>query len=162
MNDTVSVLHASEGSADLADTLGLSETLKALFHVPEPGGRIQARRVASFLLERRWAGQIAARRAAARIESRRWSGQVFEAPDETNELMPFTFTLDGVAQTSGVVYSITDGVAESPGGWTAAEMKDGRTHARVSGLAPGHYRVWAKMTAGTETPVVDCGVFRIK
>lgn len=86
---------------------------------------------------------------------------VYEAPQATNELMPFQITLDGVVQTSTVSYSIVPEENTVPGSWAAAELLNSATHARISGLSVGYYRLFVKMTVGTETPVVDCGVFRI-
>lgn len=87
---------------------------------------------------------------------------MFSAPRETAELMPFEITLDGTVQTVNVSYSIvTESQNARPTTWTAAEVADGRTHARISGMTPGFYRLFVRVSAGTETPVVDCGLFQI-
>lgn len=87
----------------------------------------------------------------------------FLAPRETNELLAFEVTLDDEPQTVDVDYSIVDETTGArPATWTPAEVVNSKTHARIDGMAAGVYRLYARVAAGTETPVVDCGVFEIR
>ena len=77
-------------------------------------------------------------------------------PRESVEFLPVTLTLDGVAYTGGFEVCIRP-YDTRPTGWVAAETVDGVKGIMVSGLTPGLYTVWARVSDNPETPVVDCG-----
>lgn len=81
-------------------------------------------------------------------------------PRETDELLPAPVERNGVIATSGVQYAITADTAR-PTTWTAPYVVDGVSGVRVTGLAPGVWRVWAKVTGTNESPVIDLGNFTV-
>lgn len=52
----------------------------------------------------------------------------------------------------------------NPGTYTAAVIRNGYTGIKINGLAPGTYRVRAKVTGapGGDVPTIDCGTFTLK
>lgn len=81
-------------------------------------------------------------------------------PRETVEYIPVVVTLNGVVTTTGVSFAIVaDG--SRPSVWTAATVLSSATYALVSGLTPGVWRVWAKVSAAPETPVIECGYITV-
>lgn len=81
-------------------------------------------------------------------------------PRESVEFQPVKVTRDGVTVTEDLSYAVVrDG--HRPETFTPATIVGQATGVMVSGLTPGTYRIYAKMTAGPETPVVDCGYFYI-
>jgi saccharopine dehydrogenase-like NADP-dependent oxidoreductase len=77
-------------------------------------------------------------------------------PRETIEYIPVAVTLNGIATTTGVSFAVVaDG--SRPTSWTSATVLDNATYTLISGLAPGLYNVFAKVSAAPETPVVICG-----
>lgn len=86
-------------------------------------------------------------------------------PRESVEYVRAVVTVDGVEVTAGVSVAITAATAR-PSSWTAAVVVDGHAAVLVgpgtgNALAPGTYRVWAKVTDSPEVPVVDCGLVTI-
>lgn len=64
--------------------------------------------------------------------------------------------------TGPVQYTVyRDG--EAPGAYTDAVVRGGKTGILIDGLAPGTYRVRARVTGapGGDEPVVDCGTFTL-
>jgi hypothetical protein len=81
-------------------------------------------------------------------------------PRESVEFQPVKVTRDGVTVTDDLLYSIVpDG--DRPETFVPATIVGVATGVMISGLAPGTYRIYAKMTAGNEIPVIDCGYFYI-
>jgi hypothetical protein len=81
-------------------------------------------------------------------------------PRETDEFQPVTVTVDGVAVSSGVKFSVVVTTAR-PLVWVDPVSLSGKIGVMVSGLAPNDYRVYAQVTSSPEIPVVDCGTFRV-
>lgn len=80
---------------------------------------------------------------------------------ESVEFQPVTVTVAGVAVTTGVTFSVTAEDAR-PATFSAATTLSGQIGVMVDTLDPGTYRVWAQITgAPPETPVLDCGTFRV-
>jgi hypothetical protein len=81
-------------------------------------------------------------------------------PRESIEFQPVKVTRDGVTVTEDLLYSIVpDG--DRPETFTPAVIVGQATGVMISDLPAGTYRVYAKMTAGNEIPVIDCGYFYI-
>ena len=79
---------------------------------------------------------------------------------ESVEFLPVTITVDGVVATSNVTFCLTpEGVR--PVTFATPASVAGKTGIMVSGLAPGVYRVWAKVTSTPEIPVLNCGYITI-
>lgn len=81
-------------------------------------------------------------------------------PRETDELQPVTVTVDGVATTAAVEFAVVPN-GERPGDWTAPYVVGDKSGVRVAGLAPGLYRVFARVTDTPEVPVIDCGTLLV-
>lgn len=82
-------------------------------------------------------------------------------PRESVEFQPVQVTLNGAPVVSGVSLAVVrDG--QRPVTFTPAQTMDGLTGVMIGGLAPGAYRVYAQLSAGLETPVVDCGYFYVE
>ncbi|HJV99425.1 MAG TPA: hypothetical protein VJ617_10055 [Arthrobacter sp.] len=81
-------------------------------------------------------------------------------PRESVEFQPVNVTQDGIAVTSGLSFAVVaDGTR--PTTFTAATVLDGKSGVLLTGLTPGTYRVFAKLTNSPEIPVIDCGYFYI-
>ena len=81
-------------------------------------------------------------------------------PRESVEFQPVSVTRDGIAVTTGLSFAIvTDG--QRPTTFTAATSLDGAIGVMVSGLAAGTYRIFARLDASPEIPVIDCGYFYV-
>ena len=81
-------------------------------------------------------------------------------PRESVEFQPVEVTRDGLTITTGVEFSIVpDG--DRPLAFTPAAVVNGTTGVIVTGLTQGTYRIFARISAGPETPVIDCGYFYI-
>ncbi len=81
-------------------------------------------------------------------------------PRETVEFQPVTVTVDSVAVTTGVQFAlVTDGAR--PSAWVDPTPLSGKIGVMLTGLTPGNYRIWAKVTSAPETPVIDCGYVQI-
>lgn len=81
-------------------------------------------------------------------------------PRETVEFQPIVITKDGVPVTTGVVTAIV-AHGTRPTTWTAATVLGLEIGVMISGLTPGTYDVYAKITDSPEIPVMDCGSFAI-
>lgn len=82
-------------------------------------------------------------------------------PRETVEFQPVSVTRDGAAVTAGLAFAVVpDGTR--PVTFTPAVVAEGKTGVMVSGLTAGTYRIFAQISAGAETPVIDCGYFYIE
>lgn len=79
-------------------------------------------------------------------------------PRETDELQPVKVTVDGVEVTEGVEFALTTG-QDRPATWTEPYVVGAKSGVRVHDLAPGMWRVWARVTDSPEVPVIDCGEF---
>lgn len=81
-------------------------------------------------------------------------------PRETVEFQPVTVTVDAVAVTTGVTFAlVADGTR--PVTFNTATALGGKIGVMLTGLAPGSWRIYAKVTSAPETPVIDCGVIFI-
>ena len=81
-------------------------------------------------------------------------------PRESVEFQPVRVTQDGAAVTTDLSFAVVrDG--QRPVEFTAAVVLAGVTGIMVSGLEPGTYRIYAKLTTAAEIPVIDCGYFYI-
>jgi hypothetical protein len=79
---------------------------------------------------------------------------------ETVEFQPVSLAANGSPIQDGVEFSIVlDG--RRPDTWVPAVHLSGKLGFMVQGRAPGAYHVWARITANPETPVIDCGIFRV-
>jgi hypothetical protein len=79
---------------------------------------------------------------------------------ESVEFQPVTITVDGTPVTSGVTFCLApDGTR--PVTFTTPAAVNGKIGVLVTGLTPGAYRIWAKVTANPETPVLNCGYITI-
>lgn len=68
--------------------------------------------------------------------------------------------MDGQSVSTGVAFSIVvDG--QRPDIFAPATVLDGKIGVMVQDLVPGNWRVFAKVTANPETPVIDCGYFTV-
>ena len=82
---------------------------------------------------------------------------------ETVEFLPVTVLVNGTVTSDPVEFSITD-VNSRPSAWGAAVTIGTDIGVMVNGTAlggPGTFNVYARVTSSPETPVVDCGTFRI-
>lgn len=81
-------------------------------------------------------------------------------PRETVEYIPVIVTVNGVVTTTGVEFAVViDG--SRPSTWTAAVVVEGATFVLVTGLTPGQWRIWARVSAAPETPVIECGYITV-
>jgi len=81
-------------------------------------------------------------------------------PRESVEFQPVEVTLNGAPVTTGLALSVVrDG--QRPVTFTPAATMDGLTGVMINALAPGTWRVYAQVSNGQETPVIDCGYFYI-
>ena len=76
-------------------------------------------------------------------------------PRETVEFLPLTVT-DGDDPVTTFQVAVT-AYGARPTTWSANTELDGEHGVMVSGLAPGYYSLWAKVTANPETRVVHLG-----
>lgn len=82
-------------------------------------------------------------------------------PRESVEFQPVTVTRDGEAVIDGLSFAVVpDG--SRPETFAPASVVAGVAGFMVAGLSPGTYRIYARMSAGIETPVIDCGYFYIE
>lgn len=81
-------------------------------------------------------------------------------PRESVEFQPVQVTRDGALVTEGLSFAVVlDG--QRPETFTPATVINDVPGVMVNALAAGTYRIYAQLTAGPETPVVDCGYFYI-
>lgn len=83
-------------------------------------------------------------------------------PAETNELIPVYVRLrsDDSLVLAGVEFAILPVGVRSPV-WLPAVNVNGTLHVRLAGKSPDTYRVWVRVTLGTETAVDFAGDFAI-
>lgn len=78
-------------------------------------------------------------------------------PRESTEFLEVIVEVDGEQVTDYQVQLAP--YNERPGSeWAAPVQADGKRGVMVTGLQPGMYRIWAKVSDNPETPVVDCGL----
>ena len=81
-------------------------------------------------------------------------------PRESVEFQPVKITRDGTEIINDLAFAIVpDG--QRPAEFTPATFVAGKVGVMVSGLDAGSYRVFARLTASPEIPVIDCGYFYI-
>jgi len=81
-------------------------------------------------------------------------------PRETVEYVPVDVTVNGVVTTTGIEFAVVlDGAR--PSAWTAAVVLSSRTYVLLTGLTPGQWRIWARVSAAPETPVIECGYITV-
>jgi hypothetical protein len=81
-------------------------------------------------------------------------------PRESVEFQPVRVTLNGAGVTTGLSFAVVpDG--RRPVTFTPAAVIGNEAGVMVSGMTPGTYRIYAQLTSGPETPVIDCGYFYI-
>ena len=81
-------------------------------------------------------------------------------PRESVEFQPVQVKVDGEAVTTGVELALALGSAR-PVDWQTPTTLDGKIGVMVTGLDVGTWHVWARVTSAPETPVIDCGYFRV-
>ena len=81
-------------------------------------------------------------------------------PRETTEFQAVTVTVDGAVVTTGVTFCVVPDQAR-PVTFITATSLSGKIGVMVTGLAPGNWRVFAKVASSPETPVIDCGLFTV-
>jgi len=81
-------------------------------------------------------------------------------PRETVEFQPITITVDGTPVTTGVTVALVAN-GTRPSEWVAPTTLAGKIGVMLTGLTPGLYNVWAKISSSPETPVIDCGFVSI-
>lgn len=81
-------------------------------------------------------------------------------PKESVEFQPVTVTVDGVAVTSGVKFSVV-AWGSAPGTFSTPTTLGGQIGVMVGTYLPGNWGVWAQVTSSPETPVINCGSFII-
>lgn len=82
-------------------------------------------------------------------------------PRETVEFIPVTVTVDGVQVTQGVEFAVVLGQAR-PTTWAAPTTLDGQIGVLISGLTPGSWVIYARVSASPETPVIKCGLIVVE
>lgn len=81
-------------------------------------------------------------------------------PRESVEFQPIKVTQDGAAVTTGLSFAVVpDG--QRPVTFSPATVLGDEAGVMLSGLTAGTYRIYAQLTAGVETPVLDCGYFYV-
>lgn len=81
-------------------------------------------------------------------------------PRESVEFQPVSVTQDGAVVTTGLSFAVVrDG--QRPVTFTPAAVFGPEVGVMVGGLAAGTYRIYAQLTLGPETPVIDCGYFYV-
>lgn len=81
-------------------------------------------------------------------------------PRESVEFQPVRVTRDGVVVTTGLSFAIVpDG--RRPVTFLPAVIIGNDAGVMITGLAAGTYHIYAQLSAGPETPVIDCGYFYI-
>lgn len=82
-------------------------------------------------------------------------------PRETVEFIPVAVTVNGVAVTTNVEFSLVpDG--SRPTTWTTAATLSGAIGVLISSLTPGLWSVYARVSSAPETPVINCGTFIVE
>ena len=81
-------------------------------------------------------------------------------PRETVEFAPITITVDGTPVTTGITVALVAN-GTRPSEWVTPTTLAGKIGVMLTGLTPGLYNIWAKVTSSPETPVIDCGIVSI-
>jgi hypothetical protein len=81
-------------------------------------------------------------------------------PRESTEFVAVAVTNAGSPVTTSLEFAVVADGAR-PTAWTASTTLSGNTGILITGLTPGFYRVWARVTSSPETPVIECGVIQI-
>lgn len=81
-------------------------------------------------------------------------------PRETVEYIPVEVTVNGVVTTTGVDFAVVADGAR-PSAWSAAVVLNSATYVLITGLSAGQYRIWARVSAAPETPVIECGYITV-
>ena len=81
-------------------------------------------------------------------------------PRETVEFLAVTVKVDGVEVLEEVTFCVALSGAR-PGVFVAPSTLDGKIGVLITGLLPGYYVVWAKVTSNPEIPVINCGAFQV-
>ena len=81
-------------------------------------------------------------------------------PRETNEFLPVTVTVNGVPVTSGVTFSSVLGDAR-PVTFVAAVVLGPLIGIQVVAKDVGLHTIFARVTGAGETPVINCGQYRV-
>lgn len=81
-------------------------------------------------------------------------------PRETVEYIPITAELNGVVTTTGVSYAIVLEDAR-PTSWTSATVLNSATYALISGLSEGNYKIFVRVSAAPETPVIEARYLKV-
>jgi len=81
-------------------------------------------------------------------------------PRETTEFCAVTITVNGAPVTTGVTICLTPHNTR-PVTWVAPTTLNGAIGVMLTGLTPGYYDIWAKISSSPETPVIDCGYIQI-
>ena len=77
-------------------------------------------------------------------------------PRETVEYIPVVVTVNGAVTTTGIEFAVTpDGTR--PPSWTAAVVLSGAPIVLLTGLSPGQWNVWARVSESPEIVVIECG-----
>lgn len=77
-------------------------------------------------------------------------------PRETVEYIPVIVTVNGAVTTTGIEFAVTPDGAR-PTSWTAAVVLSGATLVLLTGLSPGQWNVWARVSESPEIVVIECG-----
>lgn len=86
---------------------------------------------------------------------------VIHVPRESQEFVVIDLRIDGQRVTTGLEISITTDDTR-PVVWTpATTTTTGKTGTPISGLTPGDYTVWVRITQAGETPVRMAGILVI-
>lgn len=75
-------------------------------------------------------------------------------PRETREFFPVNVRLNGTVITTGVEFSATP-YGSRAHNFMPAAMLEGKTGIMIENMEPGNYRVWARVTTVSETPVME-------
>lgn len=85
---------------------------------------------------------------------------VLRVPKETREFNEVTVTLDGTARTAGVELAIIpDDATSRPTAWSAPTVRGTKIGIMIQDLAPGSYRVFARITDAGDQLVRNVGAF---
>jgi len=81
-------------------------------------------------------------------------------PRETTEFQPLIIKKNNVIVTEGISTSIAEH-GERPSTWIPAVALGAEVGVMITGLTPGMYDIYAKVTDSPEIPVMDCGSIAI-
>lgn len=81
-------------------------------------------------------------------------------PRETVEFASIAVTVDGAAVLTGVTVCVVP-AGNRPATFVDPATLAGKLGVMVSGMAPGVYTIWARVSSSPETPVIEAGSFRV-